>query len=435
MADADADTASDAGGDATDGSPTAPTGGLVVPVEPTPTLRATIAHVVETAVEGGFATIHLVEIASWRNGDPDAEDRANEAVRVLERAEAWANSDLDDTDGERPQVTVVTEVIGADEYLFGPDDYVDALAAYAETHDADTVILDPEYTPVGNTTLLQPLEFALSNTDLRVETAPVTRPTRRERLRSEATGKRFVAMFGVSLAFYFVLGDPLYWFDWVTGVATAAIVSITLSRVSFDAEPAFPRTPLRVLRGLLYVPVLLFEIIKANLEVARVILDPRLPIEPSMNRMRVIVGSGLPLMTLANSITLTPGTLTVRARDSDLYVHSLIPAARDGLFDGSLERWTRFIYYGRSAARLPSPRERDDCAILQGPDATEELPIAATDGGATGRARDARQDGEAADVTDAAVATVATDATDVSDTAERRDGRGDRREPTEGADE
>jgi len=371
----------DPGDDAEHESPSAPTGGLVVPVEPTPTLRATIAHAVETAVDEGFATIHLVEIASWRDGDPGVEDRAASAERVLERAEAWANSDLDDFDGERPSVSVATELIGADEYLFGPDDYVRVLAAYAEEHGADAVLLDPEYTPVGNTTLLQPLEFALSNTSLIVETAPVTRPTRRERLRSEATGKRFVAMFGFSLAFYLVLGDPLYWFDWVTGLATAAIVSITLSRVSIDVEPAIPRTPMRILRGVIYVPVLLFEIVKANVDVARVILDPRLPIEPTMNRMQVIVGSGLPLMTLANSITLTPGTLTVRARDSDLYVHSLIPSARDGLFDGSLERWTRFVYYGRASARLPTPRERDDCAILQGPDATEELPIAAADGG------------------------------------------------------
>ncbi|WP_144920137.1 monovalent cation/H+ antiporter subunit E [Halorubrum salsamenti] len=397
------------------GSPSAPTGGLVVPVEPTPTLRATIAYAVEAAIDDGFSTIHLVEIASWRDGDPGSDDRASAAERVLERAEAWANSDLDDSDdidGERPAVTVATELIGADEYLFGPDDYVRVLAAYAEEHGADAVLLDPEYTPVGNTTLLQPLEFALSNTSLTVETAPVTRPTRRERLRSEATGKRFVAMFGFSLAFYLLLGDPLYWFDWVTGIATAAIVSITLSRVSIDVEPAVPRTPMRVLRGVIYVPVLLFEIVKANVEVARVILDPRLPIEPTMNRVRVIVGSGLPLMTIANSITLTPGTLTVRARDSDLYVHSLIPSARDGLFDGSLERWTRFVYYGRASARLPTPRERDDCAILQGPDATEELPIAAADGGespADDEGDDSavepddedHEDQEAAEVTDA----------------------------------
>jgi multicomponent Na+:H+ antiporter subunit E len=375
----------------------APRSTVVVPVEPTQTLRATVSHVVEAAIDGEFDAIHFVEIASWRDGDPGTDDRAAEARRVLERVVAWAEADLDDADGDSgDDVAVASAVIGAEEYLFGPDDYVDVLAAYAETHGADTVLLDPEYTPVGNTTLLQPLEFALSNTSLTVETAPVRRPTRPERLRSEATGVRFAAMFGLSLAFYFVLGDPFYWFDWVTGVATAAIVSITLSRVSFDADPAIPRTPKRLVRGAIYVPVLLYEIILANLVVARVILDPRLPIEPTLNRVTVIVGSGLPLMTLANSITLTPGTLTVRARDSDLYVHSLLPWAREGLFDGSLERWTRFVYYGRSAARLPTPRERDDYAILQGPDATEELPIAAADGGAAddAAASEAADDGE-----------------------------------------
>ena len=366
--------------DATIG-PTA--GAVIVPVEPTSTLRSTVAHVAESAAADGAPAVHLVEIASWRNGDPESDERAAAADRVLERVAAWATADLDDSEASGAEnVEVVTAVIGDDDYLFGADDYVRVLAEYAESHGADRVVLDPEYTPVGNTTLLQPLEFALSNTSLSVETAPVDRPTRRERFSSEATTGRFVALFGLSLAFYLALGDPSYWFDAVTGVATAAVVSITLSRVSLDSTPAIPRTPMRIVRGLVYVPVLLFEILKANLVVARVILDPRMPIEPTMNRMRVIVGSGLPLMTLANSITLTPGTLTVRARDSDLYVHSLVPWAREGLFDGSLERWTRFVYYGRRSARLPTPRERDDVAILQGDGATEELPIAAADGGA-----------------------------------------------------
>jgi len=379
---------------------------VVVPVERTPTLRATVAHAIECAAAGEFSAVHFVEIASWRDGDPESEERTAEAERILERVLAWAEADLADSDAAETDITIAVDLIGSEDYLFGPDDYVRVLVEYAEENAGDTVLLDPEYTPVGNTTLLQPLEFALSSTGLAVETAPVTRPTRRERLRSEATGVRFAAMFGLSLAFYFVLGDPLYWFDWVTGVASAAIVSITLSRISFDADPALPRTPLRLARGAIYVPVLLYEIVMANLVVARVILDPRLPIDPTMNRMRVIVGSGLPLMTLANSITLTPGTLTVRARDSDLYVHSLIPWARDGLFDGSLERWTRFVYYGRSSARLPTPRERDDCAILQGPDATESLPIAATDGGETADDTSPTAVDESASADDTSVPTV-----------------------------
>ncbi len=363
---------------------------IVVPVESTSTLRSTVAYVAETAKNDGFDTVHFVVLASWRRDDPETAALEADAERVLEKASAWATADLAEADTS--DVGVVTAIVGDEEYLFGPGDYARELVAYADEHGAEAVILDPEYTPVGNTTLLQPLEFELSNTSLPVRKAPVARPTRRERLRREATGRRFAALFSTSLVFYFVLGDPLYWFDWLTGVASATIVAITLSRVSIDTEPSIPRTPLRMLRGLVYVPVLLVEIIRSNLVVARVILDPRLPIDPTLNRVRVLVGSGLPLMTLANSITLTPGTLTVRARDGDLYVHSLIPWARDGLFDGSLERWTRFIYYGREAARLPTPRERDDVAIFQGPDATEPLPIARADGGAVSDVDDSETD-------------------------------------------
>ncbi len=379
---------------------------VIVPVESTQTLRSTVAHVAERAANGEFSTVHLVTIASWRAGDPETDERRAAAERLLERAAVWASTDLEDAGAT--DVDVVTAVVGVDDYLFGPSDYARRLAEYADGNGTHTIVLDPEYTPVGNTTLLQPLKFELSATALTVREAPVDRPTRRERLRSEATGIRFASVFGVSLLFYFVLGDPLYWFDWVTGVATASIVAITFSRISLDHDPSFPETPLRIARGALYVPVLLLEIIKSNLVVARVILDPRLPIDPTLNRVRVLVGRGLPLMTLANSITLTPGTLTVRARDENLYVHSLIPWARDGLFEGSLERWTRFVYYGRESARLPTPRERGDVGIMQGPNATEELPIAQADGGATS------VDGPRATATDAdrSDSTGATNASD-----------------------
>ncbi|MBP1922443.1 multicomponent Na+:H+ antiporter subunit E [Halorubrum alkaliphilum] len=391
---------------ADDDTPPPERGSVVVPVESTSTLRTTVTHLIESAAAGEFESIHFVVLASWRRDDPETAARNADAERLLDRVSAWADADLDDAEVEG--VEIATAVVGADEYLFGPGDYAREIVTYADDHGIDSVVLDPEYTPVGNTTLLQPLAFELSNTDLVVREAPVSRPTRRERLRKEATGKRFAALFGASFAFYLLLGDPLYWFDWLTGVASAAIVAITLSRVSIDTEPSFPRTPMRVLRGLVYVPVLLFEILKSNLVVARVILDPRLPIDPTLNRVRVLVGSGLPLMTLANSITLTPGTLTVRARDGDLYVQSLIPWARDGLFDGSLERWTRFIYYGREAARLPTPRERDDVAVFQGPDATEELPLARADGGDetdrrhtdTGATRDAPTGSDADETTE-----------------------------------
>ncbi len=344
----------------------------IVPVGESSTFRSTISHVTNELADEAPGELHLVYLAAWRDDDPHADRHRAAALNDLEQASVWAEADLEEAGAT--DVAVETAVLGTESYLFGPSDYVDQLTRYAAEHDVDTVVLDPEYAPVGNTAFLQPFEFELAESGLTVREAPVERPSRRVRVVNEITGKRFAAVFGVAFAFYMVLGDPTYWFDWVTGVASGLIVAITLSQVSLDRDPT--ATSLRrILRGVIYVPVLFWEILASNVVVARVILSPSLPIEPTMTRMHVLVGSGLPITTLANSITLTPGTLTVRARNANLYVHTLIPWAREGLFEGSLERWTRFIFYGRSAARTASPEERDDTAILQGEDADEPMPV------------------------------------------------------------
>ncbi|MFB6236066.1 MAG: monovalent cation/H+ antiporter subunit E [Halopenitus sp.] len=361
--------------------------GILVPVERTGTLRATVTHAVEAAISEGPPEIHFVYVASWRGEDPGAERRLNQAQELLDDAVRWAEYDQEEA-GVDGDVTIQTAIVGTDEYLFGAEQYAEQLVAYAEEQGIDEIVLDPEYSPVGTRALLRPLEYELARSSIDIREAPVDRPSRRAQLVSEINFVRFASIFSVSFVFYLILGDPTYAFDLVTGVASATMTAIALSRISLSSDPTFPGSFIRIGRLAIYVPVLLLEIVKANVMVAGVILRPSMPIEPRMTRVRSLVGSGLPITTLANSITLTPGTLTVRARNENLYVHALIPWAREGLFAGSLERWTRFIFYGRGAARLPTPEERGDCSILQGPEADEPLPdptrasrTPATDGG------------------------------------------------------
>lgn len=371
--------------------------GFLVPVERTSTLRATVTQAVEEAFSGGRPAIHFVYVASWRGEDPAADRRQQAAEGLLEDAVRWAEYDQEEADPDT-ELTIHSAIVGTDKYLFGADQYADELLAYVEEHDIDEILLDPEYAPVGDPALLQPMENELARAAITVREAPVDRPSRREQVVSDFNIIRFASIFGISLVFYLILGDPTYTFDLVTGVASATMTAIALSRVSLNSDPTFPGSIVRLVRLAIYVPVLLLEIIKANVMIAAVILRPSMPIEPRMTRMRVLVASGLPITTLANSITLTPGTLTVRARDDNLYVHSLIPWAREGLFAGSLERWTRFIFYGRESARLPTPAERGDCAVLQGPEADEPLPDPTQPSGEAvvdgGRAIDEVDDGD-----------------------------------------
>ncbi len=394
---------------------------VLLPVTDTPTLRECISWLVNEFDSDEIPEIHLAYIASWRGTDPRAAAEARRARELLDQSARFVEVDLEDRDMAG---SVESTILGQDTRLFGPNQYADVLQEYATSSEIEEIVLDPEYSPAGKSTLLQPLEFELSRTELSVREAQVTRPSRRARLRQDLTGARFAVVFGLALGFYLILGDPTYWFDLVTGVASATIVAIVLGRISLDTNPTFPGTAVRILRHIVYVPILLAEIIKSNIAVSRVILSPSLPIEPRLTRMRVRVGSGFPMLTLANSITLTPGTLTVRASDADLYVHTLIPWARDGLFDGSLERWTRFIYYGRRAFRIPSPRDRGDCVIFQGPEATEPLPgplypgEAQPDGGTQQAVTDAN--GVATPSTDSAEATTTDDDGQSSDPDETR---------------
>ena len=98
-------------------------------------------------------------------------------------------------------------------------------------------------------------------------------------------------------------------------------------------------TPVEVTsRALLYLPWLIWEIVKANVDVARRILHPGLPIQPHVIRVRASQQTDLGRVIYANSITLTPGTVTIDLQGHDLSVHALTDEAAQGLATGEMDR-------------------------------------------------------------------------------------------------
>ncbi len=77
------------------------------------------------------------------------------------------------------------------------------------------------------------------------------------------------------------------------------------------------------------------EILVSSWHVCRVILRPRLEVTPRVERIASRQTSDLARATLANAITLTPGTLSMRVSADVIEVHALVPASLDGLRDGS----------------------------------------------------------------------------------------------------
>ena len=83
---------------------------------------------------------------------------------------------------------------------------------------------------------------------------------------------------------------------------------------------------------------LTWQIIKSNIHVARCILDPRLPISPNLLRLKVTQKSDLGLVSYANSITLTPGTVCVGLEEGSILVHALTREAAQELATGEMDR-------------------------------------------------------------------------------------------------
>ncbi len=80
------------------------------------------------------------------------------------------------------------------------------------------------------------------------------------------------------------------------------------------------------------------EIVKANLDVTRRILDPRLPISPEVFWSPVTQGSEVGRVAYANSITLTPGTVAIDLEGDEVEVHALNREAADGVRSGEMDR-------------------------------------------------------------------------------------------------
>jgi multicomponent Na+:H+ antiporter subunit E len=95
-------------------------------------------------------------------------------------------------------------------------------------------------------------------------------------------------------------------------------------------------------RYLVYIPWLMKEIVVSNLAVAKVILSPSLPIHPRIVRVTGTQKTATGQVIYANSITLTPGTVTLDVRDDKFLVHALTSESAEGLLSGEMdERVTR----------------------------------------------------------------------------------------------
>ena len=142
---------------------------------------------------------------------------------------------------------------------------------------------------------------------------------------------RYVSLAAFLFAFWIVLSGHYTPVLVAAGAASAVLCVLAAIRMRVaDAEGH----PIELVWGMFtYYPWLIVEIAKSAWSVTKVILHPRLPISPTMTVVRASQRTTAGVATYANSITLTPGTVTVGVSGNELTVHAV---TRDGALD--LER-------------------------------------------------------------------------------------------------
>jgi multicomponent Na+:H+ antiporter subunit E len=126
----------------------------------------------------------------------------------------------------------------------------------------------------------------------------------------------FVLLTAIWIAFVWSIQIP----DVIAGIVVALIIVLIFSDI-FPAEITRLLNPVRLLWGIAFLPVFLWYVIKSNLDVTYRVFHPEIPIRPGIVKVKTSLQSEVARTFLANSITLTPGTLTVDMIDDHLYVH------------------------------------------------------------------------------------------------------------------
>ncbi|MEA3282415.1 MAG: Na+/H+ antiporter subunit E [Euryarchaeota archaeon] len=154
--------------------------------------------------------------------------------------------------------------------------------------------------------------------------------------------KHFIATYIIVFAFWLLLSahsDPFH-------VGAGIVCSLIVAYASHDLlfAGAGNHTLTKIVRFITYLPWLIYQIVLANIDVAKRALSPNMPIDPQVVTFKTMLQSDVARTALANSITLTPGTVTIDIVDDVFYVHAIAQEPADDLLEGAMERRIAHIF-------------------------------------------------------------------------------------------
>ena len=145
---------------------------------------------------------------------------------------------------------------------------------------------------------------------------------------------RFIALF-TTLALTWLLWSGIYDHTLLMILGAGSCLGVVLLTSRMKGGDFANTAPSMWLRLLVYTPWLLWEIVKANIDVTLCVLGIK-SISPRIIRVPATQKTALGQTLYANSITLTPGTISLDVRDNHILVHALTAGTAEGLSDGNM---------------------------------------------------------------------------------------------------
>lgn len=147
---------------------------------------------------------------------------------------------------------------------------------------------------------------------------------------------RVISMAIVLLVFWLTLSGLYTTFLVTAGVISAIAIALLAGRMDVADREGHPIH--LGLSALTYWPWLVWQIILSAVNVTRIIINPSLPISPTLTRVKMTQKTDVARVTYANSITLTPGTISVDIEGDEILVHAITSDNASDLEAGDMDR-------------------------------------------------------------------------------------------------
>ncbi|MBN2481172.1 MAG: Na+/H+ antiporter subunit E [Bacteroidales bacterium] len=159
---------------------------------------------------------------------------------------------------------------------------------------------------------------------------------------------KYVVFFVILMIFWLALTFSVSLANIMVG-ATASLITVLLFGRYFVGDIGKLFQPVRYFWLLVFLFVFIWECLKANFDVAYRVLHPKMPIKPGIVKVNLGLRSDIARAILANSITMTPGTISVDLIGDVLYVHwiyvgSFDPAVYEHKVAGRFEKYIKRIF-------------------------------------------------------------------------------------------